>query len=380
MHAIAEHRRRESSAVEVDVRRSCGCRRRSRADSSGCVRASRAKPSISSGTWRRLKIEPTKSTVGRRRAGHAIGCAARTCQVPRHPDRRRRSSRRSMPSCATISRFENCEIVITRVARARPAARTCGGAQPFAPGEPFRMGGKRHVVDGEHHRNRRQQRVRCSAGANSTSAPASRASVGSTICSHSVPARPGSCAPFGRAEGRTRAPAPRASSPCSEQLTEEAADAGRLVHEARARRSRSSSAARRFGGQVCSGAPGVRDRDGESRHQIRAVQCPRPIPSQVNVRARASPACAARVAHASSNDRALERVGERVDVDRDRPARPRRRRLRAAIRGGRDDRNARRHRFEHGKTEAFVERRHHEDARRIDTAPRARRRARSRGA
>jgi hypothetical protein len=32
----------------------------------------------------------------------------------------------------------------------RPAART------FAPGEPFRMGGKRHVMDGEHHRNRRQ--------------------------------------------------------------------------------------------------------------------------------------------------------------------------------------------------------------------------------
>ncbi len=64
----------------------------------------------STGRWRRLKIEPTKSTSGSR---GSVGCA-RGISMPRCTTRIRSAG---SSRCRTISSRENCEIVTTRDAR-----------------------------------------------------------------------------------------------------------------------------------------------------------------------------------------------------------------------------------------------------------------------
>ena len=350
------------------MRATCGCRRRSRAEHPDASRARRAKPSISSGTWRRLKMRADEEdTIG---SGRALGCGRGSSSVAACDcrDRSRSIFDASMPRCVddlALRELRNRDDA--RRARARASATASGAARPRA--SRTTRGARRTTRRGWRPPSARRRRAgRVARREQDVGARPSRDQ------SRQRPSAPTQRSPARRRRRRHRAHSRMNSCasrlgqlvPCRRSSARIAADAGRLA----------AQLARVDGDPHSSRAPvAVAHGVGIGAAQRGADS------SQVNACARSRPALRARRAPialvASTRSIAAASAADVVGID-ERAGVADDFRQRAALR--RDDRHAGRHRLERRQPEALVERGQHEHARGRDTAPRARRRRRSRGA
>ncbi len=173
-------RRRHGRADPAAAR--CDRRRRSPAARRAGRAVARAKAAIRSGSRRRLKSEPTKSTSGSRRLVAAAPDSGRVT-----PGGMTRSAAASTPSRVSISRRENSESVNTTAARVRGAPRQPAPPQAFARTEPFRVRDERDVVDRHRQRHRRRRAARCRPARRRRRANRRITARRRCVCSHHVP-------------------------------------------------------------------------------------------------------------------------------------------------------------------------------------------------
>ena len=320
-----------------------------------------AKPSMRSGMWRRVKSEPTNRTTvvsaaGASRARIGGRGPAKWCQGTRL--RSSSSVDAQPPHDLTLREFGNRQDA--RARRGSRAVRAARRRNPSRRCEPFRVRGKRHVVDGNHQRHRTEHAARV---------PRRRKARPPSFANESrqrelFPQRAGISDPAWRANEAARAgcaddsiaaPGAQRTNSCDRaagsfsQRQQRRQDIGRRRSVA-PRSSRASMATRILDSVDC--------RERRRRHRRwRSVAAAAP---HVNVRARADPGRARFRAAAVVRRESLERVRQRRDVGGiDQHAGvPDHFRKRSAVRC--DDRNARRHRFESRQAETLVERRHNE--------------------
>ena len=255
-------RRPAAAASRVEVLRadSCGLSPTMTSRASGRARASPRERRDQSGSWRRLKIEPTNSTSGSRGARRPRRAGASRPAGSTHDPVDGATDSRS-----TISPRENSESVRIRLRGARRLAREQPPARAFARREPLGVRDERDVVDGDDERHAAARAARCRPArrrrrADRRGPRGAGASAPTTCrgrCRRSPRAwarRSGSASTkrqrLRRVQHELVARASAVDRPSAQQLAEVAADAGRLAAAARARRSpmrqvRVSSARRR---------------------------------------------------------------------------------------------------------------------------------------
>ena len=224
----------------------------SRAGGHGGV--ARANAAIRSGSRRRLKIDPTKSTSG-----------SRLASVRPAGDRVRHAGRDDADAAGIDAearlrapRRENSESVKTTAARRGGAPGQPAAAQAFARPEPLRVGGERDVVNRHRERHAEAERRRVGRREEDVGPVARHRAAQRRL----LPPRAAAAGRRSRELGRARREVRAAAAPAcrgrtaawpasgravqrAQQLAEIAADAGRVARAARARRRRCAAAASR---------------------------------------------------------------------------------------------------------------------------------------